>query len=320
MFFSVVIPLYNKSKSISRTIQSVLDQIHQDFELIIVNDGSTDNSIEIVQQVSRSTGQQVRIINQSNSGVSKARNNGVKAAKYEYIAFLDADDWWEKTYLYEINKLINDFPGCPIYGTSFNIHENNTVKSVKSILPGNFRGSIENYSEFIFNSIQQYRRDKSIQNHLLFNNSSVIISKEKLLSLNGFNPDLKVMEDWDMFLRAGSKSRVAFLNQALSNYNREAENRATDVTNRKLSEYACFNEKVFEYFKDDKYASYFWNFVALAELRKFYFSGRKDESEKIIERLNLRGQPFKFKVFYKLPYPLAVSIHSLLKLLHSLKK
>lgn len=91
--FSIVIPLYNKEKSITTTINSVLNQTCGDFELIIVNDGSTDTSLEIVQSIKD---ERIRIINQKNGGVSSARNQGIIEAKFDWIAFLDADDLWEK--------------------------------------------------------------------------------------------------------------------------------------------------------------------------------------------------------------------------------
>ena len=88
--FSVVIPLYNKELSIINTIQSVLDQTFQNFEIVVVNDGSTDRSVEMVEQFNDP---RIRIINKSNGGVSSARNRGIQEAKYELVAFLDADDF-----------------------------------------------------------------------------------------------------------------------------------------------------------------------------------------------------------------------------------
>jgi glycosyltransferase involved in cell wall biosynthesis len=82
--FSVIIPLYNKELSISNTIQSVLDQTFQNFEIVIVNDGSTDNS---VKEVEKFDDKRIRLIHQENKGVSAARNRGIEEAKYEWIAF-----------------------------------------------------------------------------------------------------------------------------------------------------------------------------------------------------------------------------------------
>lgn len=86
---SVIIPLYNKEAIVKRSIESVLTQNYEDFEIIVVNDGSTDKSAEIVRKIKDS---RVRLIEQTNGGPSKARNTGVKNAKGKWILFLDADD------------------------------------------------------------------------------------------------------------------------------------------------------------------------------------------------------------------------------------
>ena len=103
--FSVIIPLYNKELSISNTIQSVLDQTFQDFEIVIVNDGSTDNSIK---EVEKFDDKRIRLIHQKNQGVSAARNRGIEEAKYEWVAFLDADDMWMDNHLSEYKRAIDE--------------------------------------------------------------------------------------------------------------------------------------------------------------------------------------------------------------------
>ena len=106
---SVVIPLYNKSLTIGNTISSVLNQSCQDFEVVIVDDGSTDNSVEVVNQyVSDSS--KIRLFHQANQGVCAARNKGVYESKGEFVAFLDADDLWHPRYLELMNNMIKDEP------------------------------------------------------------------------------------------------------------------------------------------------------------------------------------------------------------------
>ena len=87
---SVVIPVFNAEKYLRETVQSVLNQTYSNFELIAVNDGSTDRSLEILQQI---TDDRIRIIDKENTGVSDTRNVAIKAARGEYICFLDADDY-----------------------------------------------------------------------------------------------------------------------------------------------------------------------------------------------------------------------------------
>ncbi|MGB9191427.1 glycosyltransferase [Acinetobacter sp.] len=107
--FSVVIPLYNKSYGIVRAIESILSQDFKvDFEIIIVNDGSTDDSVLKIEKYLKYSN--IYLINQKNSGVSVARNVGIKKCKYEFVCFLDADDWWEEVYFSTLNELIVKFP------------------------------------------------------------------------------------------------------------------------------------------------------------------------------------------------------------------
>src|SRR5574344_2444204 len=98
IYFSVVIPLYNKATSITSTIQSVLAQSYAYFEIVIIDDGSTDNSVQNVKLIDD---RRIRLISKQNGGVSSARNVGIQNAKYDDIAFLDADDYLEPTYLEE---------------------------------------------------------------------------------------------------------------------------------------------------------------------------------------------------------------------------
>ena len=106
MRFSVIIPLYNKAPYVARAIDSVLAQSFKDYELIIMDDGSKDDSFEIVSN-SIEGRQNCHLYRQENAGVSMARNNGVAASKGDYLCFLDADDWWDSCFLEEMSKLID---------------------------------------------------------------------------------------------------------------------------------------------------------------------------------------------------------------------
>ena len=114
--FSIVIPLYNKENLIEYSIRSILSQTFQDFEIIVVNDGSTDNSVSIAESVMDS---RIRIINQTNAGVSAARNRGIKEARYNLIAFMDADDEWKPDYLDTQYRLIQKYPECSVFACNY---------------------------------------------------------------------------------------------------------------------------------------------------------------------------------------------------------
>lgn len=110
---SVIIPVYGAEKFIAATVQSVLDQTFKDFELLLIDDGSPDRSIEICQQF---TDPRIRIIRQPNRGVSAARNNGIRQAQGKYLAFLDADDLWTSD---KLAKQVQQLDDSPEVGVSF---------------------------------------------------------------------------------------------------------------------------------------------------------------------------------------------------------
>ena len=104
--FSIIMPTYNVEDYIKMAIDSVLNQSEKDYELIVVNDGSTDNTKRICEEYSK----KITLINKKNGGLSDARNEGVKKATGEYIIFIDSDDYWDKDLLKEINKSLDNNP------------------------------------------------------------------------------------------------------------------------------------------------------------------------------------------------------------------
>ena len=116
--FTVVIPLFNKERHIERAVRSVINQTFQDFEIIVVDDGSTDNSVEEVLKIKDN---RIKLIKQKNGGVSSARNKGIDESRFEYIAFLDADDAWKPNFLESINGVIEQYPKAGAYCTSYDI-------------------------------------------------------------------------------------------------------------------------------------------------------------------------------------------------------
>ncbi len=98
MKYSVVVPLYNKEEYVEKTLMSLFAQTIGDYEVIVVDDGSTDNSYAVACRVAEEQAQ-CRVLRQDNAGVAAARNKGAQLAEGEYLCFLDVDDWWEPTFL-----------------------------------------------------------------------------------------------------------------------------------------------------------------------------------------------------------------------------
>lgn len=119
-FFSVIIPAYNLGKYIATTIQSVLAQTFQDFEIIVVNDGSTDETVSIIQSFHDP---RIHLVSQPNGGVSRARNAGMKKAQGSYIAFLDGDDYWYPEHLALATDFFNLHPKILVYSNLYMLDE-----------------------------------------------------------------------------------------------------------------------------------------------------------------------------------------------------
>src|ERR1700690_1106881 len=184
MFFvSVIMPLYNKELYVERAIRSVLAQSFEDFELIVVNDGSTDNGPEKVRAVKDV---RIRIIEQSNAGVSAARNRGIGQAQADLIAFLDADDEWEKDYLETIMRLRDKFPSCGVFATSYFILTEDGKKR-RAII----RGLPEKFSESILNNYFFV----AAQSDPPLWTSAVAITKHAINSAGGFPVGITAGED-----------------------------------------------------------------------------------------------------------------------------
>ena len=143
IMISVVIPLYNKQTYIAEAINSVLTQSFRDFELIIIDDGSTDGSLSIVEAFNE---ERIQLIKQVHSGVSEARNTGIKKAKYPWIALLDADDWWAPHFLNEIVGAMQKFPDQLIFASGRSrVFDTVTERYSNTLLPDDGVTELLNY-------------------------------------------------------------------------------------------------------------------------------------------------------------------------------
>lgn len=183
-FFSVIIPLYNKEDYIKETLESVFNQNFKDFEIIVVNDGSTDASIDIVNTY---TDEKLRIIDQENSGLSKARNIGIRSSKSDYIALLDADDLWMEDYLKTIYKLIQNNKKEFVFATNLKLL---TLKDTPILFSKEFDTSCE---EIITNYFK-------ISNNI-FGPSSLVIKKSVFNDIGYFNELINYGEGDEFFIK-----------------------------------------------------------------------------------------------------------------------
>lgn len=193
---SVIIPSYNSAKYLSEAIDSALNQTFKDFELIVVDDGSTDNTAEILSKY----GNKIRCFSQENKGVSAARNRGIRESKGEYIAFLDSDDiWLPKKLELQMQKLSNNPEYTWSYCDKISVFED----GIKEEDNNNLIKPLEGY----------------IFDHLLVKNfiptPSVIIKRGCFESAGLFDENLLHLEDYDLFLRLAKDYPISFVNKKL---------------------------------------------------------------------------------------------------------
>lgn len=198
--FSVVIPLYNKSYGIEKAIESILNQsISVDYEIIIVNDGSTDDSVSKVEKYLCNSN--IILINQENSGVSVARNVGIKESKFKYICFLDADDWWNDNYFSTLSKLIKDNPKEVFFLMGYSKVLDHYSKDIR------ISSKLEIFHHF----------GNSFSNTRGLVTPSIAITRNVLLSAGLFPEGITLSEDLYLWSKIISKYNVVYSPEIVSN-------------------------------------------------------------------------------------------------------
>lgn len=214
MKFSVIIPLYNKEKTIRRAIYSVLDQQginENDVEIFVVNDGSTDASVDQVIKVAcEQSHRKLTLVNQINGGVSVARNRGASLSNHPVLCFLDADDTYKRTFLNELTALAENHPKSAVYATAYNfVNTNNgTVKKAR------LRGLIKKSRH------QELANFFSIASlgDLPFCTSSFAIKRSVFNMIGGFPEGENMGEDQDLFVKVAVSHKITFSQKPCVNY------------------------------------------------------------------------------------------------------
>lgn len=220
MKYSVVIPLYNKEQCVEQTVRSVLAQTVKDFEIVVVDDGSTDRGAEIIEALGS---KKIRVIRQENQGVSVARNKGISEAQGEFVCFLDADDLWKDNFLSTVDRLIEEFPEASIFCPSYE------VSYIRKVVVPEWR-STDPEKDSLVNDFFEMATGSFWVTH----SSNTAVRKTALQEMDELFPAGEtVYEDFDFWLRLGSKNIVAHSNDICGTYNRiTAENARTTHTGK----------------------------------------------------------------------------------------
>ena len=217
--FSVVIPLYNKRSHVGRALESVLAQRWADFELVVVNDGSSDGGESIVEAC---PDPRVRLVNHPNQGASAARNRGAQEARAAHVAFLDADDEWKPGFLAEIARLVDASPASLLFATAYELTspDGRRVSYSADGVGTALAGVQLDYLDCVGRDVYP------------FYTSTVCVNREAFVQAGGFDCSLAIGEDVELWLRLSRTSAACFSPAVGAVYHRDAENRAMNQTGR----------------------------------------------------------------------------------------
>lgn len=218
---SVVVPLYNKATRIEACLKSVLAQSYPHLEVIVVDDGSTDNGAAVVQSVSDS---RVVLLRQENAGVSVARNRGVRAAKGEWIFFLDADDEWKPGLIQALLDLRQQCPDAGVLATPTDyVFANGRRKAVK-LLSADFRPDTNYLKDYLKTYVRLSRSP--------FSNSSFAVKRTIFEASGGYARGVRLTEDSDLWVRLSFVTPIAMTLTSMADYYVEAAGNTRFVVER----------------------------------------------------------------------------------------
>ena len=314
MFFSVIIPLYNKVPYVAKAIQSVLAQTYEDYELIVMDDGSRDDSYSIALKTIAGHSH-CHIYRQKNRGVSLARNNGVALSQGDYLCFLDADDWWEPTFLEEMSELIEEFPDAGIYGTNYTIV--NETKHKTRVAP---IGVENGFEKGYINYCQVYAKTLAMP----LTSISVAIPRIVFDEMKGFPQGIKLGEDFLLWIHIALKYKVVFLNKPLAYYNQDVDSLHSG-THKKRYDPDAFMTFHFGQFADYEVKNHDLKMLldrvrvyTLMNFRKYNLYPERVQKE--ISKVDFSNVESKYKFYYHAPYWIVNVYCRVLQLLSQIKQ
>lgn len=295
MQFSVIIPLYNKAPYIEKALRSVMSQTFTDYEIIVVDDGSRDDSAAIAEKVLQEFSTPNKLIRQENAGVSMARNNGVASSHGDFLCFLDADDWWAPTFLEEMSKLIEEYPEAGIFGTNYTIV--NETKHKTRVAP---IGVESGFEKGFINYCQVYAKTLAMP----LWTGAVTIPRAIFNEMQGFPKGIKLGEDFMLWVRIALKHLIAFLNKPLAYYNQDSDSQWRAISylqeprNHMLWNLGFLEE---EEKNNPDYKQLIDN-LRVVGLLPYYLSRQyRQDARKELDKIDWTKQPRKTKNLYRKP-------------------
>lgn len=285
-FFSVIIPLYNKENYVENALKSILNQTFTDYEIIIVNDCSTDKSVAKIEPY---LSEKISLIHhKKNKGLSATRNTGIKNAKTEYVTYLDADDLWKPTFLETIHRLIINFPEAKIFGTNYEeVYGDKILKPFNNsdTLTDDFEGIID----FFKINIKQG----------IYNHGSVCFHKAVFEKVGFYDETINFSEDIDFNIRANFHFKLAYFNSVKMQYTMQSENQITTskISDKTLPDYSKYENLALK----NPYLKKYIDFERYVLAKHLKLEGSKEKSKTIIKQINLKNLNFKQRSLLLLP-------------------
>lgn len=295
-FFTVIIPLFNKEHYVENTIKSILNQTFTDYEILIINDCSTDKSIEKVKPF---LSENIKLIEHfENKGLSAARNTGIKNATADYITFLDADDEWKPHFLKTIHQLIIDFPEACIFATNYEEIYNSKVTN-----PHNHAENLTKDSSQIIDFFK-YNLGQGIYNH-----GSVCFHKKVYQTVGFYDENIDFSEDLDFNIRVNAAYRLAFCNTVGMRYFMQTDNQLTrsSILKKRLPDYDKYDVLAKGNDSFQKYLA-FERYVLAKHVKT---DGDYELYKKISSKIGFDKLNFKQKLLLKLPVLMLKSIQKI---------
>lgn len=289
-FFSVIIPLYNKALVVTETLQSVINQTFTDYEIIIVNDGSTDNSLEVVSSFLKTKNSiDYSIISQNNKGLSATRNTAIKNARGTVISLLDADDIWEPNYLEEVFQLQKKHPELLFYATDYlELYSNSKISEPKKNLDKTLK-----QQQFI---VDDFFKVNLHQNILC--PSSFSFKKEVFKDFK-FNESITFTEDVDFYIRVFLKHQLAYNYKPLVKVRLDQANQMTALG---LKNKTITDLNSYEHFtKDNKSLKQYLDFKRYQYASQYKQIGNTETYNELIEQLDFNNLTAKQRFILKSP-------------------
>lgn len=208
---SVIVPVYNRERLVTETVASILQQTYRNIEIVLINDGSTDDSLEVIRALEQEHPDIIRIIDQKNQGQTIARNQGIRNARGKYIAFLDSDDLWVPDKLERQIPLFNEGVGLVYGGVEFinELGETTGFDACDLSMQGNI------YLQLL------------VKNRMT--GGSVVILAEALEKVGLFDPEFKAAENWDLWVRICKEYEARLVNKPVVKYRLHQSNMSKDV-------------------------------------------------------------------------------------------